>query len=320
MNDNIAIITVVEQLYHTHITASHRLRSDNDNRVYQLDLADGQSWILRIFSAEDQSVSSLADILSFLEQQSYPAEQIVYATNNETIVRHEDVVLLMTRFVEGSPIDYSPSTLYLLGKTLGCLHAVIVGDRTALPMAAMLPAPELSYALAELTKVADSVPRALQQHYDRLANAIHSLNRCENTPLVIIHNDCHPGNAIRISAENVVLIDWLGAGLGSAVIDVGFLLVSCEIPFSWTPSFVPNVERIPAIINGYCQHHNLTSCELDLLPDAIRFRSLVYGAVSFVNAISKHEVVKYDSQWWWIRYNAADEIAAKARKYFEKYI
>ncbi len=104
------------------------------------------------------------------------------------------------------------------------------------------------------------------------------------------------------------------------MIDVGFLLVSCEIPFLGMPPFVADVERMSAIIDGYCHYHILTSMELDLLPDAIRFRSLVYGAVSFANAISKHSAEKYDTEWWWLRYQAADDIAARARQCFEKYL
>jgi len=33
-----------------------------------------------------------------------------------------------------------------------------------------------------------------------------------------------------IETGEVVLIDWEGAGLGPAIIDLGFLLISCAIP------------------------------------------------------------------------------------------
>ena len=318
MNNDTFLITILRQFYSVSLIKWQLLPSDNGNRIYQLDLADGQRWVLRIFSANDQSVVSLAHILSSLEQQSYPAEKLVRAVNNDAVVRYEDMLLLITRFVEGIAVDYSSPALYLLGKALGKLHALRVVDMSMLPKAAMLPAPELAYARSELLKVADSVPIALQPQYDILEKAIHTLNRCESTPLVVIHNDCHPGNAIRTSSEEVLLIDWHGAGLGPAVIDIAFLLVSCEIPFRGTPPFNINKERIAAIIDGYCQHHTLTSTEMDLLPDAIRFRALVYGAVSFANAISRHETKPYDSEWWWIRYIRADEIAARARTCFER--
>ncbi len=319
MNEEIFLFTCLKQFYNAHLVTWQRLHSDYGNRIYRLDITSNQRWVLRLFATNDESALHLANVLLFLEQQAYPAEQLVYAVNGDALVRYEDTLLVMTHFVEGVPVDYFPSTLHLLGKTLGTLHSLSVVD-VELPKAEMLPAPELAYALSELSKVAEEVPEPLQKHYDMLVDAIHRVNHCENVPVTIIHNDCHPANAIRTSLEQVKLIDWHGVGLGPAVIDVGFLLVSCEIPFLSTSSFVTDARRIPAIIDGYCQHHVLTSMELDLLPDAIRFRSLVYGAVSFANAIGKRSAEKYDNEWWWLRYLAADDIADRARKCFERYL
>jgi Ser/Thr protein kinase RdoA (MazF antagonist) len=320
MDEETFLFTSLNQFYNAHLVTLQRLHSDNGNRIYRLDMANNQRWVLRLFAADDESALQLADVLSFLEQQGYSAEQLVHAVNGDVLVRYEDNLLLMTHFIEGSPIDYSPSTLYLLGKVLGKLHTLNTVNALELPKAEMLPAPELSYALSELAKVAEEVPELLQKHYDVLVNAIYGVNRCENAPVTIIHNDCHPANAILTSSKQVKLIDWYGAGLGPAVIDVGFLLVSCEIPFLGTPQSVIDAERIPTIIDGYCQYHTLTAMELDLLPDAIRFRSLVYGAVSFAHAISEQRVEKYDNEWWWLRYQAADDIADRARTCFEKYL
>ncbi len=319
MNEDIFLAIVVKQFYSGNLVKWQILHSDNGNQIYQLNLTNGQSWVLRVFSTDDQSVFSLARILSWLEQWNYLAEQIVHSVHNDAIVSYEDKLLLTTRFVEGVPVDYSTPALHLLGKTLGKLHALRIKGMSVLPKAEMLPTPELAYAESELSKVAGHVPTALQQHYSILAEAISMLDRCENAPLVLIHNDCHPGNAIYTSSKEVVLIDWQGAGLGPAVIDVGFLLASCEIPFEGVASLDFKQERMPAIIDGYCHYHNLTSTELDLLPDAIRFRALVCGAVSFADAISKHEAKPYDSEWWWMRYTHADEIATRARVHFERH-
>jgi len=52
------------------------------------------------------------------------------------------------------------------------------------------------------------------------------------------------------------------------------------------------------------------------LPDAIRFRAIVYGACSFAASIARDG--KEDEDLWWWRYNAADEITERARKQFER--
>jgi len=116
------------------------------------------------------------------------------------------------------------------------------------------------------------------------------------------------------------ILDWEGAGWGPGVIDVGFLLVSCNTAAPWmAQQFTPDMRRIPAIVDGYCQYHLLTPTELDRLPDAIRFRTIVYGACSFASDILKYGGEE-ESPWWWARYTAAEEIADRARKRFELYL
>ena len=108
------------------------------------------------------------------------------------------------------------------------------------------------------------------------------------------------------------------------MIDLGFLLISCDTESPWTPPLPPGPARIKAVIEGYCQHHHLTPAELERLPDMLRFRSLVYGAWSFAAMLARHEQEPtndgqaIESEWWWRRYLAADEIAVQARKLFEE--
>jgi Ser/Thr protein kinase RdoA (MazF antagonist) len=115
-----------------------------------------------------------------------------------------------------------------------------------------------------------------------------------------------------------VLIDWEGAGLGPAVIDVGFLLVSSEIE-AFRPNQLPSdPERVSAIVAGYCQYHRLSAIEMDRLADAIRFRSIV-AAVSGFRRMIKAGLTDDPSGWAWARYTSAEEIAARARKQFERH-
>jgi Ser/Thr protein kinase RdoA (MazF antagonist) len=107
-----------------------------------------------------------------------------------------------------------------------------------------------------------------------------------------------------------------------AVLDIGFLLVSCDATPPWIPLsdkkvFNLEVERINTVINGYCQHHRLNTTELDRLSDAIRFRSIIFGACSFASAIARGQ--EDEPLWWEMRYNASEEIAEIARKHFATY-
>ncbi len=280
--------------------------------------------MLRAYHQADSNTANplaLATLLLFLERHEYPAERVVRDLHNESLVMHDGWQLLMTTFIDGSEADNAPATLQQLGAQLGRLHALETVTSTELPVAEMLPAPELAYALSQLTGVTHQVPQDLVSRYQMLVEAIHSIDHCEGLPTVIIHNDCHLVNAVRTPTGKMMLIDWEGAGLGTAVIDVGFLLVSSQPSSLATGESHLDSERINAVIDGYCQYHVLTPVELDRLPASIRFRSLVYGACSFARAIAEQRP-EYPSEmrWWWTRYTAAEGIANLARKRFELYL
>lgn len=176
----------------------------------------------------------------------------------------------------------------------------------------------VALALAWLAEVRGAVPREHRARHDLLEVACHALDYCEDLLPVLIHNDCHPGNSLRTADGRVVLIDWEGAGLGPAVIDVGFLLVSCEIEAFRLNRLPPDPARVHAIVDGYCRHSSLTAAALNRFADAIRFRAIIAAASGFRRMIVER-LTDDPSAWAWARYDAADEIAARAGARFERY-
>jgi Ser/Thr protein kinase RdoA (MazF antagonist) len=319
------ISSCVRQHYNLQDIAIALLNMVAGKYVYRLTPATGISWILRVYQiANDQravfSPFALAHVLAFLEEQRYPAVRIVCSLDGETVVAHDGWYYLMTTFIEGVPFDWSPTSFYNLGAALGKLHALrLDAGAYTLPRAGMLPNGELAYAQKQLERVETLVPANLQSRYEELLQEIALLDRLEDLPLVCIHNDCHPANSIYTSDGQIQLIDWEGAGIGPAIIDVGFLLASSDDALPWTPLtssdiYCSNKERIAAIVEGYRRYHTLTPIELERLPDALRFRSLVYGACHFASTIAEHQ--QEELQWWWLRYTAAEEIATLAKGYF----
>jgi Ser/Thr protein kinase RdoA (MazF antagonist) len=183
----------------------------------------------------------------------------------------------------------------------------------------MRPTNEIAWATGRLLAVEPLVPMTLRPEYDRILAALRGVHDCEDLPKVIIHNDCHPGNAVQTADGTVVLIDWEGAGWAPAVIDIGFLLVSCDTESPWTPHFDPDSARVRAVIDGYCRYHLPAPAELDRLVDTMRFRTIVYGVVCFAEAIAEHGQ-RDDDTWWRPRYEAADELATRARALFEQHL
>ncbi len=300
MDEVVMLAELVKRYYGMQARLLHPLDSESGKRMYRVERAWEQPRVLRAYPPESEdNIQALVTVLAFLEQREYPAERLVRAEDGSFVVTHDGWRLLVTTFVEGSTVDYAPPTLRLLGATLGRLHALqpITTTPAALPLAQMRPVNEISWALSQITRVKAQVPEHLYARYDTLVAALHNIRLGEELPRVVIHN-------------------WEGAGLGPAVLDVGFLLSSCETESPWTPPLPPDPARVAAVVDGYYQYHTLTPAELEYLPDAIRFRAIVYGACSFAASIARDG--KEDEDLWWWRYNAADEITERARKQFER--
>ncbi len=315
------VAELVKQHYHLVGISLHRLRSDSGKCIYRIEQSDTQSRIVRLAPAsEHTALYELANVLTFLEEQGYPAERIVQTTEGTACGTAAGWHFLMTTFLTGKPLESTLSALFLLGAALGRLHALKPAGSLSLPTAAMLPAPELAFAHAQLSAVASLVPTQYLPHYEMLETALAAGDHCTDLPAVLIHNDCHPANALLTAPDQVTLFDWEGAGLGPAILDVGFLLANCDGAAPWASlplsyDYHPDRARLNAAVDGYCQYHGLTSHDLNHLPAVIRFRSLVFGACSFASSIAQHGAPG-PLQWWWARYSAAEEIADIVSKRF----
>lgn len=301
--------------------ALHRLPSNTEKYIYRVELSDGTHCILRVVEDPDKSaLVELTYLLQFFEQQDYPAERIILAADQTTTAAVDNWHLMMTTFLIGKPLEYTPSDFRLLGNAVGRLHALKPALSYDPPRAGMLPANELAFAQRQLAAVANLVPRSYIPQYDLLEKALAVIDHGTHLPTTLIHNDCHPFNAVMTAPGHVTLLDWEGSGMGPAVLDLGFLLSNCDGKVPWLPAatdaFQPNVELLQAVIEGYCQYHQLTIDELAYLADAIRFRSLVFGACSFAEAIAQQQNAEF-TQWWWTRYCAAEELAERTKSYFE---
>ncbi len=315
------LIECIRKWYHAQNISLHRLPSASGKYIYQVKLSSGAIWVLRVIEdASKATLIELAHLLLFFEQQHYPAERIVFTLEQATTATVDGWHLMMTTFLVRAPLSYTPATFSLLGAIVGRLHALKPKLPYAPPQAKMLPSGELAFAQQQLDTIASRLPRPYIAHYQLLEQALLSIDRGTHLPTTLIHTDCHPGNALVTEPGHITLLDWEEAGMGPAIQDVGFLLVNCDGKAPWdalsTGSFQKDEAFLQAAIEGYCQYHQLTTDELNYLPDALRFRSLVFGACSFASAIAQQKNAEF-SQWWWNRYCAAEEIADQARSFFE---
>ncbi|GHO57360.1 phosphotransferase enzyme family protein [Ktedonobacter robiniae] len=318
--DQAILLELVKQYYRVQVDTLQQLPSATGKLIYQVGLTDGTGWILRLAPAHDQAMlGELGQLLRFFEEADYPAERVIPTTEGAMLATVGNRTLCMTTYLTGAPLDYSPTSFKMLGTALGRLHALKPALTYTPPKAGMLPAGELAFARQQLTSIEHAVPHDALTQYQWLDTALRSITYGSDLPVTLIHNDCHPANALLSSPGQATLLDWEGAGMGPASIDMGFLLTNCDGKVPWDPITKASSQAedalIRAAIEGYGLHHCLAPVELDYLPDAIRFRSLVFGTVSFVQAIKQHKNTAF-SQQWWRRYSSAEEIAEKVRMYF----
>jgi Ser/Thr protein kinase RdoA (MazF antagonist) len=309
MSDPADLASLVTAAFDVRNPAVHPLPNSWEGQVY-LVTGSGGPWVLR----KTDSVACEHDIqvLSYLERHAYPAPRLVRTTHGAERVRLGTESILVTTFIEGTQADFSPSTLHKLGERLGQLHSLPLDSDRTLPTATMLPAPDMKLALSWLEPVAHGLSPSLGETYDRLLDAIHAIGDFSRLPQTLIHNDAHPGNAIVTPDCDAVFIDWHGSGIGPPIVDLGFLLISSEIAPSWSDPLMPNRQRVDAIVDGYARFRRPTDAELDLLPDAMRFRGLLYGAGHLRQTVAQESDTLTES-WWWERYQIADELAERAR-------
>lgn len=316
------VIEYISACYHVQVASLHRLPSDSGKSLYHVHLVDETHWILRVGEAQDlASFVELARLLVFFEQHNYLAERLVFTPEHVPFATVSCWLLLMTTFLVGTPLPHTPVAFAHLGAIVGQLHALTPSLPYVPVPAKMLPTDELAFAQHQLHAVASRLPRSSIAQYELLDKALEGMDRGTYLPTTLIHNDCHPANALMTATGQVTLFDWDEAGMGPAVLDVGFLLANCDGKAPWDPLLpgapYPDAALLQAVIEGYARHHHLTPVELAYLPDAIRFRALVFGACSFASAIERQNNAAF-SEWWWHRYCAADWIADQARRFFER--
>jgi Ser/Thr protein kinase RdoA (MazF antagonist) len=229
----------------------------------------------------DQSVQDwLAErvhLLSYLEQQDYPAPRVFPSQNGSATVRHEHWNILITTFIEGRAQLQSPDHLYLLAAAVGRLHGLALP--TSVGLSWWNTSYSLPHALGQLEACAPFIPASHQVFYDQckrtfvtIQQALHQLREC------IIHGDVWAPNGVRTSEQEVVLIDWEGAGRGAALLDLGELLLKGQYSKQGTIPETINEDSIAALVSGYSRWRCPEPLECELLLEAIRFRCAWVGA------------------------------------------
>jgi Ser/Thr protein kinase RdoA (MazF antagonist) len=256
-------------------------------------------------------------LLSYLEQQGYPAPRVVPSRRGNTIVRHEGWNILITTFLEGQAPLASSDNLYYLAAAVGRLHCL------ALPASIGISWWNTSYSLpfaeGQLEACAPFIPASYQAFYEQCKRALGTMKQAlYELPECIIHGDVWTPNGVRTSEQEVVLIDWEGAGRGAALLDLGELLLKGQYGTNGAIPETVNENSIAVLVSGYTRWRLPEPIECELLLDAIRFRIAWVGAWRLSKVLLEGWTAKVEKTINYVqcRYWLAEPTATLALQYF----
>ncbi len=270
-----AIASHLQSDYGVVVTSTRKL----DLGVHRVDLADGASWIGRIFPAvrDASAVRQDAELLAWLTEAGFPAER---GARPEPVSVLNGQGVLVTERAPGRALAGQPASFELLGRLLGQLHSMPAGGQPAAqrPSGAwhhLLPdgstAQELDAARTLLAAARHRVAASDADCYDALADALEGADAGADLPHTLVHPDFVPRNAIGRPEGDITVIDWSGAGQGPRIVSLGCLL--------WAAA--GSKRSIEAAMSGYRGFVTLEPAEADRLGAAMRLRPLILACWTF---------------------------------------
>jgi Ser/Thr protein kinase RdoA (MazF antagonist) len=276
--------------------------------IFRVERVRGPTWVLRAYrqggdaDATDWSASltTRAATLRFLEREGYPAPRVVATRHGGLIGAYAGWHALVTTFIDGAATDERPATLRAIAEATGCLHTLSPARAATamppVPLSWMHPDVVVPEALAHLARVAPLVPSELREHVEGF-RAVLARFRTLDLPYAVIHGDCWTGNAI-VAPGGAILVDWDGAGLGPAVLDLAFLLTTSQ-PDTALASSRPIAGLVAAVLDGYTRHRPVTDQEEEALADAIRFGAAFHGTRHLVHLLAAEYNNSIAITWQW---------------------
>lgn len=265
----------LEHTYGIKISQSTEL----DLGVYRIERVDGPSWVARIYPSAmpQERIQDNAEILSFLDQQDFPAERCAHP---EPVSLHEGQPVLVTEYVQGSKLKGSARAFYFLGVLLGRLHTIpTVSGAMARAGGAWHhlsvqggKREEIAVLMALLADMKRNLTEEQRPLLDSLLNEFKLNIDFDDLPQALIHPDFVLENMIKIDVGKWKAIDWTGAGRGPRLFPLGFAL--------WAAGF-RDLQGVDAVLTGYSKYIRLTGDELVHLFDAIRIGPLIFNSWAF---------------------------------------
>jgi Ser/Thr protein kinase RdoA (MazF antagonist) len=176
-----------------------------------------------------------------------------------------------------------------MGSALGKLHNVPVPHNGTIGKSWWYPENIIGSALQQLALVDGQVPTQWQPLHHAMRTTLETAQTWTHLPCAIIHGDAWAGNGVQTGPDEVVLIDWDPSGIGWPILDLARLLIQSPVDRASPMNIVlqADLQRITAIVDGYCMERVPTTDELNVLLQAICFTLAEGGAWHFAQGSRK---------------------------------
>lgn len=300
----------IEQHYSVHVSELSRL----DKGVFKVTHTDGRCWVVRVFPTDrpHEHVVGDADILQYLEKQSFPAERCAVANPVSSLHGRG---ILVTEYIEGTPAALNERTLRTLGALVGRLNGLPAEEGAGARAAGSLhhyahagggPQHDLLAAAAWLAAIEERVPQANRPRYESLRQQLADADACQNLPEALIHPDPVLKNLLTTKHNGLVFIDWTGAGRGPRLAALANLIWSCALTKNgWSP------RRVDAVVAGYRSQVHLAESEVARLARVMRLRPLVFACWRYYHALLADQPPD-GTEWWWPSDELSEAVAGRA--------
>lgn len=279
----------------------------NWRALYQITTDDQQQFVLRLIreAYQGESLKHSAHLMHWLNGQAYPVAKVHHTLYTQLVGTYDGWALLLLDFVDGDELPRTSPQMGNLAHLLGPLHAIPTRDN-------MPQAPSWWHPPTTL----DAIQMQLNAYKLRFSEDIEILTELQKSiarlqsitlPYCIIHGDPWYKNAIALDEQRVQLIDWDCAGMGWAILDLGYLLLTSHYDLVTPLDVHPNQHLITTIITDYEATRPLSPIEKGTLPDAVMHAI----AFQFTNALASNLDITYEHPMYHkfkARYAAAWEI------------
>jgi Ser/Thr protein kinase RdoA (MazF antagonist) len=297
LEDHLSLDHVTTHLSTRNITVERVTKLDWN--VYRVDIDSEPSLVARVYPSTSTcdaaaSTSSLVKLLEYLHTQGFPAERCASPQPLSELDDHTGCVLL-TEFAHGQRPERNRLVFGRMGKLLGKLHTLPIPD-TSQPGGAwhhLTPTggiiEECNAAIQKLQDFAPSAGPDDQAHIQVLLRELRLLEQHfrdrPDLPTSIVHPDFVPSNIIAQPQESDgtpapwTVIDWAGAGVGTRIISLGFLLAVAGAR--------GKDALVDTVMKGYSGSVTLEESELASLSQAVYVRLFTIQCWEIANGRKK---------------------------------